>query len=394
MPDFFEKQKRLLCGMHAINNILQERKCVFYPGLGEAVTPRGISGGVQPVAIATEWQDVPVRPAAFANVCLNLYATCEALTIKNPGGGHCNKDEGNTQGMFSDDLLEHALRTLGYATYLNVAWAVKGQPGDTPEYQKQREDELSAVLKDPDLLGIVVNIGDAHGVPWHWTAYVKWAGNCQASQLAYFDSLQAGLPPVCRPIDTIKTDLIPPSYGKVGLGYIAVFGRPPAPHVVPYPSVAMTSLWRATGKTLPRAPLYMQRMQTASSSGSTGSAAMPGAADNVYAWKIAMHSRLDALSRELKQNNPGLTDEKARANALDIFTAEHKLKSRPREYSTTVAELIARGYSPENAEAIAAAQGGGGNRRRVLLTRRRQGRLQRTRTARSRRRAARRTRRT
>lgn len=315
LPYFAPQRDDNLCGMYAVNHLLQEGKCVYVKDLPAELVMARADGG---------WQAAPPDASAmYVDVKINMAALC----ARKPD--YCSQP---LRDFYADDLLKDALRMLGYEVKVDAAWSVAGLDFDEPEV---RRGALRTALKDHGVLGVLVNVGG-----YHWTTYTRWAVRCGdpgEHKLAYIDSLVHRPQYRCRSVHDAYTDpaldaKTAPTYDKASSvggrtrGYLAVSVPPPGAGV--YPSVTARKLWAARRGVEVPPPLEF-RSVASSAQVLRGAAAMPAAPAAAWAASSSSSSAkrarygnaglpahmLDWRVAELMQENPDLSAEDASAIA-------------------------------------------------------------------------------
>ena len=154
LPNYYEDQELLLCAKHAVNNILQEKKCVWEPAKGLLINK--ITGN-------ETYKSVMIK-----NVQLNLHKFCESYPTR------LAKQSGQN--------LEDALKTLtvtdkcdmakGLIPFEAIAFILQDL-GFRVEHQA-RVESLDK-LQHPQLLGTIFNLGGGH-----YTALSKFLKTCKS----------------------------------------------------------------------------------------------------------------------------------------------------------------------------------------------------------------------
>ena len=167
--DVCERQSGVLCGQHAINNLLQETKIISLPGNPNffvSVSATGALGYTKRDGSCFTILDVLDKRQ---DIKINMRATC----FFDPT--HVQYCHGNDRGYYEDTAFEYVLQNLLRYTYTFINTQAVDYDAAVAEVKTKLSREFN--------IGIIINLGNGH-----WTCITKGMATPADRPYAYLDS--------------------------------------------------------------------------------------------------------------------------------------------------------------------------------------------------------------
>jgi len=162
--DYSEAQVSLLCGKHAINNILQEEKLVWEPS--------------KPLLIDKKTKEVAniFTNPMFVQTQLNLHKFCELYPARVAEASHQSLENAKATFTKTDlcDMANGNVPLEGLNFILNDL-QFRTERESIPDKGIINDASIAKMIKNDNLLGVIFNLGKGH-----YTALSKFLKKCKS----------------------------------------------------------------------------------------------------------------------------------------------------------------------------------------------------------------------
>lgn len=188
--DYFEKQVSSQCAKHAINHILQENKIVYKkpPFRVGAVNVSGKYINKTTKEVAPDNSN-PLDP----NIQLNLYTICDEYDLLQAITSGYNNVKNYIRGSDPEERCDKKHENLPFEGIVQILSDMNYSTFF--QYEKSRSlEEFQLRIRDPSLLGIILNKGGGHyvAISKFLKSKPQWevmANGVNIKNLAYIDSV-------------------------------------------------------------------------------------------------------------------------------------------------------------------------------------------------------------